>query len=99
MIGFAINANVAPVSQRKVMEECDEARTQSQPPARRNQPCGRGSQDRRPMKPHATRGQRVAAATGLVLTLCLFFYLFSSILLPFVAAAGIAYFSIPSPCA
>ena len=77
------------------MEEFDEARTQTQPPARRNQCGGRGSQDRRRMSPHATRGQRVGAAVGLVLALCLFFYLFSSILLPFVAAAGIAYFLDP----
>ena len=44
---------------------------------------------------HSTRGQRIALGVGLVLTLCLFFYLFSSILLPFVAATGIAYFLDP----
>jgi predicted PurR-regulated permease PerM len=45
--------------------------------------------------PHATRNQRVALILGLTLALCLCFYLFSSILLPFVAATGIAYFLDP----
>jgi predicted PurR-regulated permease PerM len=45
--------------------------------------------------PHSTRGQRVGMIVGLILALCLFFYLFSSILLPFVAATGIAYFLDP----
>ena len=44
---------------------------------------------------HATRGQRIGLAIGLAAVLCLFFYLFSSILLPFVAATGIAYFLDP----
>jgi predicted PurR-regulated permease PerM len=47
------------------------------------------------MPPHATRSQRIALIAGLVMVLCLCFYLFSSILLPFVAAAGIAYFLDP----
>jgi predicted PurR-regulated permease PerM len=45
--------------------------------------------------PHATRNQRIALIAGLLLGLCLFFYLFSSILLPFVAATGTAYFLDP----
>jgi predicted PurR-regulated permease PerM len=45
--------------------------------------------------PHATRSQRIALIAGLALVLCLGFYLFSSILLPFVAATGIAYFLDP----
>jgi predicted PurR-regulated permease PerM len=44
---------------------------------------------------HATRSQRIGLGVGLLLALCLFFYLFSSILLPFVAATGIAYFLDP----
>jgi predicted PurR-regulated permease PerM len=44
---------------------------------------------------HSTRGQRIAMIVALALALCLFFYLFSSILLPFVAATGIAYFLDP----
>ena len=44
---------------------------------------------------HSTRSQRIGMIVGLILAFCLFFYLFSSILLPFVAAAGIAYFLDP----
>jgi predicted PurR-regulated permease PerM len=43
----------------------------------------------------AGRQQRIALAAGLILAVFLFFYLFSSILLPFVAAMGIAYFLDP----
>ncbi len=43
----------------------------------------------------STQGQRVALLGGLAVALCLAFYLFSSILLPFVAAACIAYFLDP----
>jgi predicted PurR-regulated permease PerM len=43
----------------------------------------------------STRGQRVGLLTGLVLAVYLALYLFSSILLPFVAAACIAYFLDP----
>lgn len=43
----------------------------------------------------ATRGQRLGLLAGLALAACLALYLFSSILLPFVAAAGIAYFLDP----
>jgi len=43
----------------------------------------------------STRNQRLALIAGLILVFCLLFYLFSSILLPFVAAAGIAYFLDP----
>jgi predicted PurR-regulated permease PerM len=43
----------------------------------------------------ATRGQRLTLAISIVLLACLVFYLFSSVLLPFVAAAGIAYFLHP----
>ncbi len=41
--------------------------------------------------PHATRGQRIALLAGLVVVAWLALQLFASILLPFVAAAGIAY--------
>ncbi|MCB8879217.1 AI-2E family transporter [Acidisoma cellulosilytica] len=41
------------------------------------------------------RNHRIALAIGLILLLVLFFYLFSAILLPFVAALGIAYFLDP----
>lgn len=43
----------------------------------------------------ATQGQRVALLGGLIVALCLALYLFSSILLPFVAAACLAYFLDP----
>jgi predicted PurR-regulated permease PerM len=46
-------------------------------------------------RPTSTRNQRVALIAGLILVALLFFYLFSSILLPFVAATGIAYFLDP----
>lgn len=45
--------------------------------------------------PAATRAQRLALLAGLALATCAALYLFSSILLPFVAAAGIAYFLDP----
>jgi len=45
----------------------------------------------RTLRPRATRGQRVALLAGVVVVLLLALHLFSSILLPFVAAAGIAY--------
>jgi predicted PurR-regulated permease PerM len=41
--------------------------------------------------PQATRGQRIALLAGIVVVLWLVLQLFASILLPFVAAAGIAY--------
>ena len=41
--------------------------------------------------PHATRGQRIALLAGILVVLWLTLQLFDSILLPFVAAAGIAY--------
>jgi predicted PurR-regulated permease PerM len=43
------------------------------------------------LAPHATRGQRIALLIGLVIVGWLMLQLFSSVLLPFVAAAGIAY--------
>ena len=43
----------------------------------------------------ATRSQRLGLLAGLVVAACLALYLFASILLPFVAAAGIAYFLDP----
>lgn len=43
----------------------------------------------------AARQQRFALVIGLILAMVLFFYLFSAILLPFVAALGIAYFLDP----
>jgi len=43
----------------------------------------------------ATRAQRTALVVGLALLACLFFYLFRSVMLPFVAATGIAYFMHP----
>ncbi len=45
--------------------------------------------------PHATRAQRIGLLAGLALVLAAMLYLFASILLPFVAAAGIAYFLDP----
>jgi predicted PurR-regulated permease PerM len=45
--------------------------------------------------PHATRGQRIGLLAGLVAVLAAALHLFASILLPFVAAAGIAYFLDP----
>jgi predicted PurR-regulated permease PerM len=44
---------------------------------------------------HSTRGQRIALLVGLVVAAWLVLQLFASILLPFVAAAGIAYFLDP----
>jgi predicted PurR-regulated permease PerM len=44
-----------------------------------------------PAKLHATRAQRYGLLIGLAVTLGLALYLFASVLLPFVAAAGIAY--------
>jgi predicted PurR-regulated permease PerM len=44
---------------------------------------------------HATRGQRLALLVGLLVVAGLALKLFASILLPFVAAAGIAYFLDP----
>ena len=44
---------------------------------------------------HATRGQRLGLLAGLLLAAYLALHLFASILLPFVAAAGIAYFLDP----
>ena len=43
----------------------------------------------------ATRSQRVALLLGLLAAVCVALYFFASILLPFVAAAGIAYFLDP----
>jgi predicted PurR-regulated permease PerM len=48
-----------------------------------------------PQQRGATRAQRVGLLLGLATTTLLALYLFSSILLPFVAAAGIAYFLDP----
>jgi len=45
--------------------------------------------------PHATRAQRIGLLAGLVIVLAAALHLFASILLPFVAAAGIAYFLDP----
>ena len=45
--------------------------------------------------PATTKGQRLGLLAGLFLGVCVAFYLFSSILLPFVAAACIAYFLDP----
>lgn len=45
--------------------------------------------------PAATRGQRIGLLAGVALVTCLALYFFASILLPFVAAAGIAYFLDP----
>ena len=47
-----------------------------------------------PARP-TTKRQRLGLLTGLLLAVCLILYLFSSILLPFVAAACIAYFLDP----
>ena len=54
------------------------------PPALAPPPLGRSS-----------RAQRTALIVGVILAIFLFFYLFSAILLPFVAASGIAYFLDP----
>lgn len=48
-----------------------------------------------PARVHSTRGQRIALLVGLVIAAWLILQLFASILLPFVAAAGIAYFLDP----
>ena len=48
-----------------------------------------------PEPPHATRAQRLALLCGLGLAVLAAVQLFASILLPFVAAAGIAYFLDP----
>ena len=48
-----------------------------------------------PSRVHSTRGQRIALLAGLVVAAWLVLQLFASILLPFVAAAGIAYFLDP----
>ncbi len=45
--------------------------------------------------PHATRAQRIGLLAGLAVVLAAALHLFASILLPFVAAAGIAYFLDP----
>ena len=45
--------------------------------------------------PHATRAQRIGLLAGLAVVLAAMLHLFASILLPFVAAAGIAYFLDP----
>ncbi len=50
---------------------------------------------RPPEPPHATRTQRLALLAGLLVAAYFALYLFASILLPFVAAAGIAYFLDP----
>jgi predicted PurR-regulated permease PerM len=54
----------------------------------------------RPLQPHvppreATRGQRLGLLLGLAIVLAVALNLFQSVLLPFVAAAGIAYFLDP----
>ncbi|RZK90137.1 MAG: AI-2E family transporter, partial [Methylobacterium sp.] len=48
-----------------------------------------------PLAERTTKGQRLGMLAGLVLAVCVALYLFSSILLPFVAAACIAYFLDP----
>jgi len=48
-----------------------------------------------PTPGQSSRAQRLALVLGLLLVILLFFYLFSSILLPFVAAGGVAYFLDP----
>jgi len=45
--------------------------------------------------PHATRAQRIGLLVGLLVVLAAALHLFASILLPFVMAAGIAYFLDP----
>ena len=50
---------------------------------------------RPPEPPHATRTQRLTLLAGLLVAAYFSLYLFASILLPFVAAAGIAYFLDP----
>ena len=49
----------------------------------------------RPAMSHATRAQRLGLLAGLILVLATSLHLFAGILLPFVAAAGIAYFLDP----
>ena len=44
---------------------------------------------------HSSRGQRIALILSLIAVIILFLYLFSSVLLPFVVASGIAYFLDP----
>ena len=46
--------------------------------------------------PHATRAQRMALLAGVLVVVWLALQLFASVLLPFVAAAGIAYFLDPA---
>ncbi len=48
-----------------------------------------------PQQPEATRAQRLALLAGLLVAAWLALQLFASVLLPFVAAAGIAYFLDP----
>ncbi len=48
-----------------------------------------------PQPRHATKGQRIALLAGFVVALLFAIQLFASILLPFVVAAGIAYFLDP----
>ncbi|MBV8096730.1 MAG: AI-2E family transporter [Acetobacteraceae bacterium] len=48
-----------------------------------------------PVTPQATRAQRIALLAGLLVVLWLVLQLFASVLLPFVTAAGIAYFLDP----
>jgi predicted PurR-regulated permease PerM len=60
------------------------------PPERVAVPRERGAPAR-----EATRGQRIALLVGLVVVAWLALELFASVLLPFVAAAGIAYFLDP----
>ncbi len=48
-----------------------------------------------PETPRATRRQRIALLAGLALAIVIAIQLFASVLLPFVAAAGIAYFLDP----
>ena len=57
----------------------------------RSEPTPQPERLLRDMAPHATRGQRFAMLGGLVVAAWLILQLFSSVLLPFVAAAGIAY--------
>jgi predicted PurR-regulated permease PerM len=61
----------------------------------RRAPCSPDAPDPPVVMPHSTRNQRIALIVSLILAFVLCFYLFSSILLPFVAAAGIAYFLDP----
>ena len=57
------------------------------------QPSGATPPD--PVHQNATRGQRVALLVGLGIAVAVMLQLFASVLLPFVAAAGIAYFLDP----